>query len=686
MPPRRPPQRPDRDGSTQIRKEQRPPPPPVPGGDGPPRRHSGSYQTGSDYPVADDESLLSDGEGMGSSGADGEKRDIYGEDDPLPDESELEPSGIRRRDEEDDSPESTRAGPPRKLVIIAGPDKGRVKRFDGVRMVVGRTNSCNLHLQDASVSRRHLELVQGASGVMLRDLGSGNGTKVNGEKITERLLKHDDVIEIGQTQLQFVDEVEAVRIAREAAERREEEERKKGEEEEKQKAEAEAAAKAEAEGAGARPADAAVPSDPALADQSPVEQVKRAFGGFDLKAKIGLGLAGGAVLFVLFLLLPALFHPAGPPPMDPKEALANKKMDLARVAVTDERWDDAVDLLESAERLHPGVDTDGLLERAHNEQAAGRAVASAREKLNAKDFAGARTALQQLPELTAKRAEEAKKLQLDLDRTELEFHKANVETALAAGDIDGARAELNAMPESERKLYLPRLADATRRAQEDQLHAQQQQSVQLERRRRAAAAARQAELDSQFLAVERKFDSGDFDRAVLECDRVIEGAREGEVRSRAQSLKRLIPMFQRSFDDGEKKYRAHAMESAVYPLKRARDLYGQIGFSGRTGATLDDHLVESLDAAGKAALLRNDVSSAASAFKDASKIAPGDPQAKQGLERVAQRAEDIYLEGYMIRDRDPRESANKYRMVLEVAPKGSATYEKAKAALAAMQP
>src|SRR6185369_7028125 len=99
---------------------------------------------------------------------------LYGEDDPLP--APLDPAS-------DDDAESTRAGPPRKIVVVQGPDKGLQRRFTGVKMVVGRTSDCTILLSDKSVSRRHLELVQGEHGVLLRDLGSGNGTKLNGQRV-----------------------------------------------------------------------------------------------------------------------------------------------------------------------------------------------------------------------------------------------------------------------------------------------------------------------------------------------------------------------------------------------------------------------------------------------------------------------------------------------------------------------
>ena len=88
--------------------------------------------------------------------------------------------------------------------------------------------------------------------------------------------------------------------------------------------------------------------------------------------------------------------------------------------------------------------------------------------------------------------------------------------------------------------------------------------------------------------------------------------------------------------------------------------------------------------AAKAAMQRNDLASAADHFREALKLNPNETRAQQGLEAVNHRAEELYLDAYMIRDREPREAADKFRMVMDVLPKGSETYEKAKNQLAAL--
>ena len=135
--------------------------------------------------------------------------------------------------EEEDNSETTRAGPPVLMLVLDGPDKGRKKRFKGVRMVVGRSKDCDFALGDQTVSRRHLELVYGESGVVMRDLGGISGTQVNDQKVDECILKHGDEISVGKTRLRFVDEGELIKEMRAKAESGEDEKKDEKKEEKK---------------------------------------------------------------------------------------------------------------------------------------------------------------------------------------------------------------------------------------------------------------------------------------------------------------------------------------------------------------------------------------------------------------------------------------------------------------------
>ncbi|MES2639585.1 MAG: GGDEF domain-containing protein [Myxococcota bacterium] len=93
------------------------------------------------------------------------------------------------------------------FVVLEGKELRRVHLLDRERTVVGRGPDCDIVLEDAGCSRRHVvafcELQEGAP-VWLEDLGSTNGTYVNGVKLEGRheLVEHDRV-RVGATLLCF---------------------------------------------------------------------------------------------------------------------------------------------------------------------------------------------------------------------------------------------------------------------------------------------------------------------------------------------------------------------------------------------------------------------------------------------------------------------------------------------------
>ncbi len=93
-----------------------------------------------------------------------------------------------------------------RLVVLEGPDAGR--RFDlpAGAVTVGRHSSNPVALTDPRVSRRHFDLRATAGGVELHDLGSGNGTEVNGREVRTVLLRNGDRIGAGDTVLRFEDD------------------------------------------------------------------------------------------------------------------------------------------------------------------------------------------------------------------------------------------------------------------------------------------------------------------------------------------------------------------------------------------------------------------------------------------------------------------------------------------------
>lgn len=74
---------------------------------------------------------------------------------------------------------------------------------DARALVIGRSVGCDFVLNDPTVSRWHAELVRGEDGWLVRDMGSTNGTRVNGWRIRKALVRPGDVVTLGAQRLVF---------------------------------------------------------------------------------------------------------------------------------------------------------------------------------------------------------------------------------------------------------------------------------------------------------------------------------------------------------------------------------------------------------------------------------------------------------------------------------------------------
>ncbi|MDD3652952.1 MAG: DUF3662 and FHA domain-containing protein [Desulfotomaculaceae bacterium] len=85
------------------------------------------------------------------------------------------------------------------LKIEEGPDQGKYFNLGKGTMLLGRRAGCDIVLSDSSVSRRHAQIEWSRGQYSIIDLGSTNGTKVNGVRVTTRILKPGDTVALGTT-------------------------------------------------------------------------------------------------------------------------------------------------------------------------------------------------------------------------------------------------------------------------------------------------------------------------------------------------------------------------------------------------------------------------------------------------------------------------------------------------------
>ena len=90
--------------------------------------------------------------------------------------------------------------------MIYGPELGRKHNLDNPSITLGRSNKCDIQIDQESVSRAHSKIVNAGRAVRIRDLGSTNGTYVNDELVEERTLADGDLVKIGRTIFKFLSE------------------------------------------------------------------------------------------------------------------------------------------------------------------------------------------------------------------------------------------------------------------------------------------------------------------------------------------------------------------------------------------------------------------------------------------------------------------------------------------------
>jgi pSer/pThr/pTyr-binding forkhead associated (FHA) protein len=90
-----------------------------------------------------------------------------------------------------------------KLVILTQGLTGRAHELNVDRTTIGRVEDNTFQIAESSVSSHHCEVLLRGSDVVIKDLNSTNGTFINGEPITESVLKPGQTLRLGQVELKL---------------------------------------------------------------------------------------------------------------------------------------------------------------------------------------------------------------------------------------------------------------------------------------------------------------------------------------------------------------------------------------------------------------------------------------------------------------------------------------------------
>jgi pSer/pThr/pTyr-binding forkhead associated (FHA) protein len=90
-----------------------------------------------------------------------------------------------------------------KLVLLSEGFAGRTYELNVEKTTVGRVEDNAFQIAEPSVSSHHAEIILRGNDVVIKDLNSTNGTFINGEKVSESVLKPGQVLKFGQVELRL---------------------------------------------------------------------------------------------------------------------------------------------------------------------------------------------------------------------------------------------------------------------------------------------------------------------------------------------------------------------------------------------------------------------------------------------------------------------------------------------------
>jgi pSer/pThr/pTyr-binding forkhead associated (FHA) protein len=90
-----------------------------------------------------------------------------------------------------------------KLVVLSAGMTGRTHELKADKTTIGRVEDNTFQIAEGSVSSHHCEILLRGTDVVVRDLNSTNGTFINGEKVSESVIKPNQVLRLGQIEIRL---------------------------------------------------------------------------------------------------------------------------------------------------------------------------------------------------------------------------------------------------------------------------------------------------------------------------------------------------------------------------------------------------------------------------------------------------------------------------------------------------
>lgn len=550
-----------------------------------------------------------------------------------------------------------------RLVIVTGKEEGKEIDLSDGRHVMGRGKDTDICLLDIQVSRKHCEFEVGANGVVLRDLGSGNGTLVNGEPITETHLVHGDEIQVGDHLLRFEEEGTV----------------------------GTALAPALRGGRGRRGGGRALApraGGTAPAAPVPVPSIRRSSrrGKQNQKKKVLLVAGIAAIVFVGVALKLGMSKKGGAAHghTGPSKAiLAQEEFRKGLGLFKAEKYQEALAIFESVLEANPRHPTaKRYIEASKREMKAAEALAEGRRLLASGDFAGARAAFGRVPAESLKASDAQAGLE-EVKQQEAEKYVKQGDEALAADALTEARAAYEralevvpGFPMASAGIAKVQAREEAKRANDALTEAEKKKRL---REERAAAAARaRAAIKAELAPAVRAFDQRNFGGAVSKFNQLARESANPRVRTLAKKRAAALKKFKPAFDRGMAAVKARKAQDAVHFLSTALVQGRLISPDGRVVHDIVKQLSDMLYLQGRVAFNEGRYGDAFKAWAKALKINPAQSYARDGLKDLKDKGKHIYLEAYTQRTLNRAAAIRKLKQVLTMTPENFEYHMKAR--------
>lgn len=524
------------------------------------------------------------------------------------------------------------------VVVIQGEEEGREIELITDEISIGRGADNDLVFPDIACSRRHALIEKKSGTYFIHDLGSGNGTLVNGRRIQQVELNDGDEIHVGSTVLQFN-------------------------------------LPGESEHAGYSAGTVTNARTMATAGPGPIADLL----SDPRKRKLVLFGGGGVLGFFLILIVVKIFAgPSGPPPPTPQQIQREKaiqarhefddNMQAAKKLVKEKKWRDAGLKVQLALKIKP----DDKLALEYNkyitrELAASRALDVALDFMEKKQYDLAMTQLNQIGE-DSNYIVQAKKLKAEIE-------EKTTDDLIAQGKA--------LMDQKQYAQAIIKFDDALKRDVDNeavaQLKHEAEEKLGIEQKRLDHLALLRRNKRHKHRPVKKRPSQSLTGRVLAlyrngEIDKAIDKAKESGLSNQVVKLKKFRAVYKKGMDYAKN---IGQISKAVKYLSQALKLDKVI--SAGSGS-YHDKIIAKLSKAnfiqGVDAYMGHRYPESYKCFKAA--LSLGNQRAKQKLLDLEKIAKKLYEEAYVIKSTSPDQAINKLGTVLKIIPPGHIYYGKAK--------